>query len=429
MAFVYLFGSMIVFFALGLPIAVSIGLSSLLTILLAHLAIPLELVPRETFSGLDSFALMAIPFFVLGGELMNAAGLTTRIVSLAEAAVGHIRGSLAHVNIASSLLMAGVSGSGAADAAAIGTVMVPAMEEKGYPRPFTTALTAASSTVGPIVPPSVLFVIYGFLTNVSIGGLFVGGVIPGVVMSLSLMAIAAWVCRRRGYQQTPRPFDLRRLGRSALAGSAALVVPFIIVGSILTGFATATEAGVVAVAVAVVLGLVFYGTLRSVGELRRVVMSSVRTTSIIFFIIATSGLFGNILTRLQFQDSVLSGLQAVASTPREMLAAIVVALLVLGCFIDVTPLLIMFAAPLAHVGTELGFDPIYFGVVIVISATVGGVTPPVGGYLIVTSSVAKVPISAAARVLVPFVVALLFAIAVLIAFPVLVTFLPSAVLN
>lgn len=420
-----LFGLLLACIALGIPIAVSIGVAALGTILLTGLEVPLSLVPREIFAGINSYALMAVPFFILAGEMMNAAGITERIIRLALSVVGHIRGSLAQVNVFGSVLMAGVSGSGAADTAALGTVLIPQMAKQGYSRAYAVAVTAASASIGPIIPPSVLFVVYGSLTGVSVGELFLGGILPGLLMGALMMVAAYITSRRRGYQQDPAPFRASELGAAFLGGLAALIVPVVIVGAILTGLATATEVGVVAVVTAFVLGLALFGRFRGWRELAGVLKRSVLMSASIMFIIACSGLFANVLTRLRFQDSLLDSLLAVSSNPTVILVLIVIAVLVIGLFIDVTPLLIMFAGPLAIVAAQVGYDPVFFGVVVVLAATIGAVTPPVGGYLIIASGIARIPLTSAVRPLIPFWLALLAALAFLIAFPQIVTLIPG----
>lgn len=420
-----LFGSLLLLIALGVPVAFSIGIASLLTLLLTDIGVPLEMLPRQMFTGMDSFPLMAIPFFILGGGMMNEAGLTTRIIRFADALIGHVKGSLAHVNILSNLMMAGVSGSGAADAAAMSTIMLPQMEKAGYDRDFAVSLTACAATVGPIVPPSVLFILYGYLTNVSVGDLFIGGLLPGIVMGGCLMVVSAVISRRRGYQQSPRPFEWQRVIKAGPAGLVALLAPAIIAGSILTGFATATEAGVVVVALALVFGLVLFRTLRSTRSLLRVVENSIHTSAMVFMIIATSTLFSNILTRLRFQQLLLDGLSAISDKPWPMLLMMLLVLLILGLVIDVTPMLIMLAAPFAQVAATLGFDPIFFGVAFVIAAMIGSVTPPVGGVLMIVATVGRLPLTATLRVLPPFVLALIGALLLVLLVPATTTLLPS----
>lgn len=425
MEMILLFGVLILLLALGIPVAVSIGLAALTTILLSDISVPLSIVPRQIFGGMNSYALMAVPFFILAGEMMNAAGVTQRIIRLALAVVGHVRGSLAQVNVLGSVMMAGVSGSGAADTAALGTVLIPEMERKGYTKAYAVAVTAASATIGPIIPPSVLFVVYGSLTNVSVGSLFLAGVLPGLLMGALMMVVAYYTSRRQGFQQEVARFSWSEFGAASLGGLAAMVVPGLIVGAILFGVATATEVGIIAVFASLFLGLVAFGKLRGLRELAGVLTRSMTTSAAILFIIGTSGLFANVLTRLQFQGLLLDGLLGVSSNPTVILILIVLALLVLGLFIDVTPLLIMFAAPLAAVAEMVGYDPVFFGVIVVITATIGAVTPPVGGYLIIACGIARIPLTEAVRPLIPFWLSLIASLGILIIFPQIATFIPS----
>lgn len=429
MEILLLFVLLLLCLALGIPVAVSVGLAALGTILLAGMDVPLTLVPRQIFAGLNSYTLMAVPFFIMAGEMMNASGVTDRIIRLSLAAVGHIRGSLAQVNVFASLLMSGVSGSGAADTAALGTVLIPEMKKEGYAKAYAVAVTTSSATVGPIVPPSVLFVIYGSLTGVSVGSLFLGGILPGVLMGLLMMVVAYFTSRKHGYQQDPNPFSFSYFASALLGGLVAMVVPLVIVGSILFGLATATEVGVVALLIGFLLGALAFGKFRSWHELAEVVTKSVKMSAVIMFIIATSGFFANVLTRLHFQDTLLDSVTSLTNNPTIILVLIVVSLLLLGAFVDVTPLLIMFAGPLFAVSSAIGYDPIFFGVVVVLAATIGAVTPPVGGFLIIASGIAKIPITQAVRPLVPFWGALIIALALLVAFPSIVTLLPSLAAN
>lgn len=424
-----LFLFLLLFIAIGIPIAVSVALAALGTILVTGMDVPLSLVPRQIYAGFDSYTLMAVPFFIMAGEMMNASGVTDRIIRLSLATVGHIRGSLAQVNVFASLLMAGVSGSGAADTAALGTVLIPEMQKKGYDRAYAVAVTASSATVGPIIPPSVLFVIYGSLTGVSVGSLFLGGILPGVLMGALMMVVAYFTSRWHGYQQDPDPFSFSKFASAFLGGLAGMIVPLVIVGSILLGLATATEVGVVALVIGFLLGSLVFGKFRSWRELGDVVIKSVKMSAMIMFIIATSGLFANVLTRLKFQDTLLDALTGFSSNPTIILILIIASLLVLGAFVDVTPLLIMFAGPLFAVSSIIGYDPVFFGVIIVLTATIGAITPPVGGFLIIATGIAKIPLTRAIRHLIPFWGALLVALALLMTFPWVVTFIPSLSAN
>lgn len=415
-----------VLLVVGVPIAFAIGLASLAVILIDG-RLPLTLVPSRMFAGMDSFPLMAIPFFILTGELCNASGLTERIIRLANVMVGrHVRAGLAKVNIVASMLFAGVSGSVAADSSAMGSLLIPAMTRSGYGRDYSVAVTATSSTVGALIPPSILMVVYGFLAQVSIGQLFLGGFVPGLMVGGALLVVAHFVAVRRGYDfrdAGPETGGLSELV-SALKGAAlALLIPLIIIGGIVGGIFTPTEAGVIAVACALVAGVLVYRTLHY-RALHAAFVNAAITTTIVMLILGTSALFANLLARARFQSLLLDGLAAISADPTLQLLTIMAFLFVLGFVIDVTALLIMFAAPLAVVGASLGYDPVHFGVVIVLIALIGAVTPPVGTLLLLSCGIAGIPLSQALRVIWPFVGALLAVNLLIVFVPELVLFVP-----
>lgn len=408
-----------------MPIAFAIGLASLAIILLDG-RMPLTLVPSRMFAGMDSFPLMAIPFFILTGELCNASGLTERIIRLANVLVGrHVRAGLAKVNIVASMLFAGVSGSVTADSSAMGSLLIPAMTRSGYGRDYSVAVTATSSTVGALIPPSILMVLYGFLAQVSIGRLFLGGFVPGLMVGGALLLVAHLVAVRRGYdfRDTLEPGAVPGLGEAFKDAWLALVIPLVIMGGIVGGIFTPTEAGVIAVALALVAGVVVYRTLNG-RALHGAFLDAAITTTIVMFILATSSVFANLLARARFQSLLVDGLAALSPDPTIQLLAIMTFLFVLGFVIDVTALLIMFAAPLAIIGITLGFDPVHFGVVIVLISLIGAVTPPVGTLLLLSCGIAGIPLSHVLKVIWPFIAALVAVNLVLVFVPELVLFVP-----
>src|SRR5699024_3298687 len=363
-------------------------------------------------------------FFILAGEMMNRAGITIRLLNLAESEVGHFRGGLAHVNILASMMMAGISGSGAADTAAIGSTMIPAMEQKGYKTDFSVVLTASASVVGPIIPPSVLFILYGSLTNVSIGKLFLGGIIPGIIMSGSMMVTSYFICKSEGYGKVFQTFEKKRFLKASKKGMIALILPIAIVGSIITGFATATESGVIAVLLAIILGALFK-TMNNFHVLKDTVINSMHTTAITFMILATSAIFSNILVHYLFQIIVLDVLNSLTNSPTIMLLLIIAFILIIGMFVDVTPIIIMFAAPMSLVADQLGYDPVFFGIILTISATIGAITPPVGGFLLISCGIGKIPVSDTLKIIMPYFITLVIALLIVAFLPSTVTFLPN----
>ncbi len=420
-----LFGSFLILLVLGVPIAFAIGLGSLIPIV-SQGNIPLTLIVSRMFGGIDSFPLMAIPFFVLTGTLAGACRLTNRIADLASFMVGRMRAGLAHVNIVASMLFGGVTGSAVADAAATGSVMIPGMKSQGYPADYSAAVTAASSVIGSIIPPSTLMIIFGFLTGVSTGRLFLGGLIPGILVGLTLMLVAHVQAIRLGIGKDAdaEPRTWARFRAVALDSGPALIIPLIILGGIVGGIFTPTEAGVVAVVTIILLGTFVYGGF-SWTELKRAFLSAGYTTAMVMMILAVSTIFSNLLTRARFQSDLIELLQAVTPTPELQMLLIIAALLFLTLFIDATAVLIMFAAPLAAVAEGLGYDPVHAGIVFVVACLIGGVTPPVGTLLFIASGIARESIGRVSKAILPFVLGLIAVNILILLVPQIVLFLPN----
>lgn len=411
---------------MGVPIAFAIGISSLGVIVMEG-RLPVTIVVSKMFAGMDSFPLMAIPFFVLTGTLANASGLTERIIALANAVVGHrIRAGLAHVNIVASMIFGGISGSVVADSSAMGSILIPGMTKVGFHKDYSVAVTATSSTIGALIPPSIVMIIYGFQAQQSIGRLFLGGAIPGILVGLALMMVAHIVAARRGYrfttEKTGKTYP-QELWEAFRYSGLALVIPVIIIGGIVGGVFTPTEAGVVAAASVFLIGGVVYRSL-TWSLIEDAFVDAAVTTTVVMLILGVSAIFANILTRAHFQTEMLQLLGALGADRMVQLFIVMGFLFFLGFFIDVTPIIIMFGASLAALGIHLGFDPIHFGVVIVMTTLIGAVTPPVGVLLILNCGIAGLRLSESFKVLWPFVGALLF-VCVLSAFvPETVLFLP-----
>lgn len=413
---------------LGVPVAFSIGLASLATIYIFDLGIPLTLLPAKTFSGMDSFSLMAIPFFILAGEIMNQAGVTRRIIDLADACVGFLKGGLSYVNVLSAMLMAGVSGSGTADAAALGVVMIPNMEEKGYSKEYAVALTSCANTVGPIIPPSTLFILYGYYTNTSVAKLFLGGLLPGVLMGIALMVVAQLICRKNGYRQETSRFSLTQLRIAFVRGWAPLLAPVFILASIILGWATPSEAGVLVCVMALIMGLVFR-EIRNFRDIAKIVVAAAKSSCTIFSLLAFSGIFANILVRAHFQETIIDALRYFSDSATLTMVAISLFIFILGMFVDVTPMIIMFSAAFASVAVASGIDVVHFGVVFVLICMIGAVTPPVGGLLFVTTAIGKISMQRVIPMLIPFVAVLGIVDLILIFFPPLATLLPNLLMG
>ena len=423
---VEIFLILLVLLFLGVPVAFSIGLSSLAAIFLFDIRVPLSSLPANMFSGLNSYTLMAVPFFVMAGEVMNKAGVTSRMIAFADAWVGHLRGGLSHVNVLCAMIMAGVSGSGTADAAALGTALIPAMEEKGYARDYSVALTAASNTVGPIIPPSNLFILYGYYTSTSVSALFMGGLLPGVIIGIAIATLSYFICRKYGDGQDTRPFNVKHALKETLVNGPAVLVPVFLVVAILTGFCTATEAGVFVMVLSLILGIC-YRSIRSFKDFYEVVERSVLGTAGIFAMLATSGIFANILARAKFQSIMVNSLQGLISTPRLLLLAIFAFIMILGCFVDVAPMVIMFSATFCAVASQAGISPLTFGVIFVISGMLGSITPPVGCLLFITTQVSGLPMTKTIRRIWPFMILYTLCVMLLILFPQICTFIPNLI--
>lgn len=422
-----------VLIAIGTPIAFAVGAASLFIIAIDPTMIA-YIVTSKFFSGIDSFTLLAIPFFIFAGELCTDSGLTARIVRFSHVLVGRFfRVGLAYVNVISSMIFAGVSGSITADSAAMGSLLIPSMKKAGYHADYAVAITATSGTIGALIPPSILMVLYGSLTSLSVGQLFLGGIIPGFLFGGALMAMATIIGRIRGYDfrgtdedETDGQPYWRALLISFRDASIALIIPLIIVGGIVGGFATPTEAGVLAVACAMIAGLFFYRTL-TFGKIYEAAFRSAVLTAVVMAIIAFSTLFSDILTRYNFQDWLLNVIGMVSDNRYVHLSLILLMLFVMGFVLDVTAMLIMFAAPLAAIGNVLGFDPIHYGVIIVMVSLLGACTPPVGTLLFIGCSIAGVPLSSVVRVTLCFVGVQLLVCLVLMFVPQAITFIPGLV--
>lgn len=382
--------SFIFLLLIGTPIAFSLGISGVIGFLVYDPGL-LHLIPQRMYAGVDTFPLMAVPFFILAGELMGTSGILARLVRFADTLVGHIRGGLAHVNILASMIFAGISGSAIADASALGSTLIPAMEKAGYSRRFASAVTAASAVIGPIIPPSIPMIIYAFVVGqVSIGGLFLAGVIPGLLMGLGMMAIVYVIARKRGYATTRRRASLREIAKAFVEAIWALLMPVIILGGILGGIFTATEAAAVAVAYAIFVGSVITRDLRW-RHVAHALSRCVTVSAVVFLVVATSSIVSWLLTANLLPVTLASTLRGITSDPAVFLFLAIVFLILIGCVLDNIAAMIMIAPILTPTAEQYGIDPLHFGMVFVLSSVIGMLTPPVGAVLFTVCGVAKVP--------------------------------------
>ena len=407
----------------GMPIAAALIIVGLLYVVLVMGMDPL-IAAQRVATGIDSFPLLAIPFFMLAAELMNFAGITDRIFRLAKSMVGPISGGLAHVNVLASMIFAGMSGSAVADAGGLGKIEIKAMKDDGYDVDFSAAVTAASATIGPIIPPSISFVIYGLTASVSIGGLFAGGFIPGALMGVSMMVLIAFYARARRYGSA-QPFSFKEFVAALGDSILALMTPVIIVGGILGGIFTPTEAGAFAVLYAFILGKFVYRTL-DWKDVPTLIFETALTSANILIIIAASALVGWILTAEQVPIHLAEAIVGVSASPWVFLALVNVLLLVLGCFMPSAPVIIMLSPILLPTAVVMGIDPIHFGVVMVLNLMIGLITPPVGLCLFVVADIAELPLARLIRAILPFFVPLLIVLGLTTYVSELVMYLPHA---
>jgi len=403
--------------SLGVPIAFGLGITAAASLL--SLGLSLQVVAQRIFTGIDSFPLMAVPFFILAGDLMNQGGTTRRLIIFSNALVGWIRGGLAHTNIVASMFLAGISGSAVADASAIGGILIPGMTKEGYDVEFSAAVTASASTMGPIIPPSIFMVIYGVTTGVSVGGLFAAGFIPGILMGLSFMAVAYLISRRRNYPRHPVP-SFSQFGRVLREAGFALLAPVIILGGILSGVFTPTEAAAAAVGYAFLVGICVHKELRF-ADLPGLLVQSGVTTSILLLVIGTANVLAWVLSAEQVPQKIAQGLLAITTNPYLIMLLINLFLLVVGMFMEGGAAIIILAPVLSQVATSVGIHPLHFGFVVVLNIVIGLLTPPLGVCLFVVCSLSRIPIERLVKAIMPF---LLVEIAILF----LVSYFPMVAL-
>lgn len=410
---------------LRFPIAFALGISCLVFLLIT--GTPLIVMPMKMYSGIDVFVLLSIPGFILAGNLMNAGGLTEKIVAFSNHLVGHIRGGLALANIAASMLFAGISGTAISDTASIGSVMIPAMKREGYDADFACAVTASSSTVGPIIPPSVSMIIAATLTGLSVGKLFLAGAIPGLLLGLSLLGYTYYVSRKRQYPKHERS-SWRQIGHGFLDTFWALLMTVIILYGIIGGLFTPTEASIVAVLYALVVGIFVYRKLTP----RRavvVVLDSMKTSAALMVLIGFANLFGYLLITERLPQIVSSQILGFSDNPYVVLLLINLLLIFVGTFMETIAALLILFPILLKVALAVGVDPIHFSVIALLNLMIGLTTPPLGVCLFVAAGIGKVSIGAVSRAGFPFLLVSLIVLALVTLLPELSLFLPRLLLD
>lgn len=420
---IILLGSLLIFILLRVPIAFALAFSSILTIM--KIGLPLKIVGQKMAEGVDSFALLAIPFFVLAGEIMSHGGLTKRILNFSNALVGHIRGGLAMVNIVASMFFGGVSGSSVADTSAIGSMLIPIMTKRGYDRDFAVNVTVTSSQQGIIIPPSHNAIIYALAAGglVSIRELFMAGIVPGISIGIALMVVSYIIALKRNYPREER-FSFKKLLSSTWEAGLGLFTFVIIIGGIISGLFTATEASAIAVTYALIISIFVYKEIK-LKDLYKIFLNATKTVTIVLFLIGTAKIFGWLLAFLNVPRTVTTLISGVSSSPIVILLLINILLLILGTIMDMAPLIIITTPILLPVVMDLGMSPVQFGVVMMLNLGIGLCTPPVGSTLFVGCSIGKIPIEEAVKSIWPFYLAMIVVLLIATFIPGFSLYLPD----
>jgi tripartite ATP-independent transporter DctM subunit len=419
-----LIAGLLLLILLGAPVALAMILLPVGYVLYTG-SVPMLTVPHQMYEALAKPALAAIPFFMLTGELMNSSTVTERILELSRRLVGRVRGGLAQVNIVSSLFFAGMNGSAVADTATIGTVLIPAMKRAGYSSAFSAALTAVASTIGGIIPPSIAMIILASMANLSVGAMFAGGILPGLLIGLLMMAVTWFIAKRRNYERSDEGFSWRALGVALLRSSAALMIPVVLLAGILGGVFSSIESGAVTAVVALAVGSLIYRSL-SVRDVIGAIQRTVRLSASVFIIIAASGPFGWLLAKVGTIQTIEAFLLSFAASPVLFVLALVAFILLIGTFLDAPANIIVFGPMLVSVAAVAGFPPITAALVVVVGFLLGMVTPPVGACWFLANQIAGAKLEQTAYEMLPFLAIEIAVLLLMFAVPMLTLAIPAA---
>lgn len=417
--------SFLFFLFAGVPIAFVLGFSSLVYMLVNDNTLLLGSLAQRMVSSLQNYGLLAIPMFVLVGELMNAGGITTRLVHFAKVLLAHFRGGLAYVNVLANMFLASILGSANAQTAMMSKVMVPAMEKEGYRRDFSLALTVSSSLMGPIIPPSLMFIVYAVTAEVSVAKMFLGGILPGILLGLGFIVLIAILSIKHNFPKSARA-SLVEIGKSFITVAPALLIPAIILAGILSGVFTATESSAIAVFVAFLVGKFFYKEL-NLKELPNILKQTAINTAIVTFMIAMASIFSWVLTFEKAPQMIAQYIASISDNPFIFLLLSNILFLFIGMIIDAIPALIIMIPVLLPAALHFGIDPIHFGMIACINLTIGLVTPPVGTALFIASAVGQVKIETLTRALIPFLIVAIVALMIITYVPPITLWIPSMV--
>ena len=424
---VVLLFSLFIFLAIGVPIAYSLGLSTTLYFLIFNNQL-LQVMPQILFAGMDSYTLIALPLFILMGQLMNESQITSRLIDYCLIFVGKIRGGLGLVNVISSMLFGGISGSSVSDTASIGSILIPEMKNRGYPEDYAAGLTVASSTMGMIIPPSIPMVLFAVTAQESVGRLFLGGVLPGILVGMLQLLITVWISKKNSYPRENRTISLKIILKMTVKYSYILFMPFFVVGSVIFGIATATESAALGVFYALIIGGFLIKSL-SLKKINSALKSSVLTSAKIMIIIAFSKIFIWVLAYERIPDELSEMITGLGLQPTSMLLLFIIIILIAGTFIDVSPAILLFTPVFLPSIVDMGISPILFGVVLVIGLAVGACTPPVGNCLNVCSIITGLSIGRIFKGAAPFLVANIITLLLIVIFPNIVVWLPKIIMD
>ena len=395
------FWLLLILMVVGLPIAFALMIAPGLSLFFDGQASMFPMLLMRMYNGMDSFPLMAIPYFILAGEVMNKGGITIRLVRLSQALIGHLRGGLAHVNILSSILFAGLSGSAVADTSAIGSMMIPAMEKNGYTRRFSAAVTAASSVIGPIIPPSGIMIIYAFVMNVSVAGLFAAGLVPGLLVGFGLMTVTVFLSKRRNYPVASKRASMKEVVISFRGAFLPLLTPIIILGGILLGIFTPTEAAAIAAGYAIIISMFVLRTL-SMTELPKVLFNAALSSGMILFLVGASTAFATLVSLTGTAPKAMEIMNSISENPLVLLFLVNILLFFVGMFLDAGPAILILGPVLGPTFVALGVDPLHFAIIMCVNVTVGLATPPMGLVLFVAAGLSDEPVEKIAWEMLPF---------------------------
>jgi len=407
---------------IGVPVAFSIGLATLATLFVG--GIPLAFIAQQSFTALDSFPLMAVPYFILAGALMETGGLSKRIINVAQEAMGNVTGGFGIVTILACALFAAISGSSPATVAAIGSIMIPAMIERGYSKEFAAAVAGSGGGLGIVIPPSIPMIIYGIVVGVSIGDMFLAGFVPGFILS-ALMIIWIYItAKKRGYSGTGQPFEIIRFLKAVWDAKWALLAPVIILGGIYSGIFTPTESAVIAVVYGLIVGLFVYRELKW-SDIPKTLISSALVTGTVMIILGSATAFGKIVTMYQIPNMLANAMLGISESKYVLLTLIVALILFVGTFMETLSIIIIFAPLFMPILLRLGVDPIHFGILLVVGAEIGMMTPPLGVNLFVASGISGLSMERVAKAIFPFVIVLTIGLLIMTYIPWISTVIPN----